>query len=48
VELGNEAASVESQNLFFAMARCWTEMAEQLERSKGFEARLRKVRVLLN
>ena len=48
VELGNEAANVEEQNLFFEMGRSWTELAGQLERSAGFETPLRDVSLLLN
>ena len=48
VEFGNEAATVEEQNLFFAMARSWTEIAQRLERSAGFEMQPRDVSVQLN
>jgi hypothetical protein len=45
VELGNEAATVETQNLYFEMARSWTELAEELERGAGFETQFREVSI---
>jgi len=48
VELGDEAATVEEQNLLFEMARSWTEIAERLERSAGYETQPRDASLLLN
>ena len=48
VELGNEARNVEEQNLYFEMARSWTELAGRLERSAGFETQLRDVSIYVN
>jgi hypothetical protein len=48
VELGNEATSVEEQNLLFDMARRWTEIAERLEQSAVLQAPLRDATVQAN
>ena len=45
VTLGNEAATVEEQNLFFDMARNWTELAERLERRAELQAQLQNAGV---
>jgi hypothetical protein len=46
--LGNETASAEAQNLLFAMARSWTELAARLERNSTLQVHLGEVRIQLN